>query len=114
MFSTFKHGFIFIFSLSVAELKVTNIMFANVSTNSFIVSWTPPTGKESFINSYTVDWYGTGDAGDVHYISPSASPTLIPGLTAGRAYTVRVYSINTQTDFSTRTTSVLKEQSASK
>ena len=97
--------------ISVALLRVKIDTFDNIETTSFIVNWTPPSGKENYINEYKIEW----DAGNVMYISGTdRSATLSTGIVPGTAYTVRIISINTQTEAgANRTTFVSQTQAAS-
>jgi len=85
--------------------------FDNIDTTSFIVNWTPPSGKDNYITEYRVEW-GTSY---VMYLSGTdRSATLSTGIVPGTKYTVSVISINTKTEAgANRTTFVSQTQASS-
>ena len=92
-------------------LKVTDIQFPanHISTDSFRVEWTAPSGYEKYISDYTVS--GSGSPHD----TGNTTHAMVTGLTPGQKYTVTVTAKNkvTQAD-SDRTASVSQDQAASK
>ena len=97
---------------------MTNVGFSGIQTNAITVSWTTPENYKHFINNFMVTWRtitGTSNTGSKNLDNSKTSYTLTNGIDPGRAYTVTVTSVNTETEQgSQRTTSVVKEQAASK
>lgn len=104
---------------SVSGLKVSAIEFTNVGTTSLSVRWTAPlVNSELLIDHYRIEWYllntvlSSGN-GSVQYTTNSYE--IKTGITPGKAYNVKITSVNTRTESSKeRTVSEQKEQSSSK
>jgi len=103
------------FFLSVSQLQVTGVTFTNIVGDSMIVSWTPPQGKDGFINYYKVDWQRNDNSAKVEIPNNlTSASTTIMGLTPGVSYRVFVKSVNTWTEQGqVRFTSVNKDQATS-
>ncbi|XP_052809320.1 neurogenic locus Notch protein-like [Mya arenaria] len=84
---------------SVAELRVTNINFQGISTSQFSVSWDIPDGKAQYIQTFVVEWMPKGNTigGGTKMLSSSFTTALLDsGISAGKSYTVKITSINSQ------------------
>ncbi|XP_052811419.1 fibronectin-like [Mya arenaria] len=84
---------------SVAELRVTNINFQGISTSQFSVSWDIPDGKAQYIQTFVVEWMPKDNTigGGTKTLSGSFTTALLDsGISAGKSYTVKITSINSQ------------------
>ena len=93
-------------------VSVSTIIFTNVATESFTVSWSGPGNYIDHVSSYSVSWSpSNGQA-----ISTGKRTTAyIPGLMPGQVYDVTITSQNDVTQASSpRIVSATKQQSASK
>lgn len=101
--------------LSVSNLKVSGVSFPTVSTTLFNIAWIAPSGFETFVDYYRVQFrQNINDLGQTTTPITSTSTTISP-VTPGVRYYINVYSVNTRTDSSSiRSTAVSTEQSASK
>ncbi|XP_052809317.1 titin-like [Mya arenaria] len=85
---------------SVVELRVTNINFQGITTSQFSVSWVIPDEKGQYIQTFVVEWMpkdNTFGDGGTKTLSGSPTTALIDsGISAGKSYTVKITSINSQ------------------
>ncbi|WAR08136.1 hypothetical protein MAR_018094, partial [Mya arenaria] len=84
---------------AIAELRVTNINFQGISTSQFSVSWDIPDGKAQYIQTFVVEWMPKDNTigGGTKTLSGSFTTALLDsGISAGKSYTVKITSINSQ------------------
>ena len=98
--------------VSVTQLRVTDIVFNDIKTDSFRVHWTPPTDLDNYVTGYTVSVLPNSpqpsiDVGNATYAD-------ITDLTPGKKYTVIIISRHGISAKTTRTTNTDKEQLTSK
>ena len=101
--------------VSVSQLKVSDITFTNVGTDSFRVSWTGPAGYLSHVSRYSVSWTPAGSGSGVINtgLSTAADITGLP--TPGAVYNVTVTTYNDDTQIgSARTVTTEKDHATSK
>ncbi|KAL4233216.1 hypothetical protein ACF0H5_007900 [Mactra antiquata] len=100
----------------INQLQVGSVVFSNIQTTGFTVSWSLPPGSLSgFVNYYTVRWtlINQENYDQSSVLSSSTTSYTVTGITPGKTYKVEIISRNTETEVNVeRTTTVSKQQAA--
>ena len=92
---------------------MSDVIFTNIKTDSFAISWEPPYGYLDHVSSYKVTM--SPDIGQSITVQQDSMSAMVTGLTAGQVYQVTVSTINSVTQLGTpRTVAKSKEQATSK